>query len=308
MKEKKEELKETKKVEKKNNGLLVTILVVVLLGVFFAFGYLVGAAKLSEKVVEVNTSQEEETQEEKSFDISKAKEILNEFGFYKTIGCNSNILEGIYGTEFKILHAIEKVDSSKVTETTCSAVYTDADLTDVYGMTEKVYKGNKVGYCTEDTKTKTISYDDANKVYKKLYGTEMPKEGSDGLKVNSMYYTMYDYVGSKNLYASTHCVNCGGSCGPSMRINEIKSAKEIGNRLYVEVYYYHNYPQSINGNEYYDLETAKTFKNINEAHSVEEFNNIVKSKYLDLLDIYEIEFEKNNEDYILVKVSKKASE
>lgn len=290
-------MEKTKK--EKNHVILITVLVILLLVVFFAFGYFLGGTNIINDVRENNTMKTgevvtpEEKESAKDFDNGEAKKLLEEFGFYENIGCGSNIYSDSYSDNFKMTVAMHKINKEKSKDAKCSDYYSEADLTDIYGIT--TYKG-KAGICTD--KTKVVSYSDLNEVYKKMYGKDAPKDNING-RGQGFISLMYDYNKEKDVYVALSCGGCGGSCGPSFNINEIKSAKEIGDYLYVDVKYYY-YIQITN--DYNKFKTNKISTSL-DVNSMEEAKSKIMSEYMDYLDTYEVVFKKVNNDYQFVSVS-----
>lgn len=289
-------MEKTKK--EKSHIILITVLVVLLLIVFLAFGYFLGGANIINDVRETNTMKTgeiatpEEKESAKDFDKEEAKKILNDFGFYETIGCSSNIYSYNYSDNYKLMVAMKKIKDEKAKDANCSDYYSESDLEDIYGM--MAYKG-KAGVCTD--KTKVVSYSDLNEVYKKMYGKDAPKENITAM---GFVYMLYDYNKEKDAYVALSCGGCGGTCSSdSYNINEIKSAKVIGDYLYVDVNYYYS-SQPIEN--YYNFKTSR-FTNTFKVNSAEEAKNKIMSEYKDYLDIYEVVFKKVNNNYQFVGLS-----
>ena len=325
---------------RKHNSLFVTILVVLLLGIFFFGGYYMGGIHNEEinspnynkdvpkndtsisafdsgkENKKDNTSNDEKNSiknDNKSItesstvaddanddDVSdpkvvKAKQILEEFGFYIKFGCKKNIYSDFYSDKFKIFIAISKV-KDKAKEMSCSEFYSESD----YDNNMKGYKGIN-GYCFNNTSA--VSYNDVNVVYKKMYGTDLPKESFNSTS-SDMFLFFYDYNPNKDMIISLTCGGCGGTCGSNVIINKIKSTTETENKLYIEVYYYNDIP--ISRDNKLILKTQKANQPI-ETNNYEVFKQTVKEKYLDLLPVYEVEFNKINGYYQFVRLVEKKS-
>ena len=102
---------------------------------------------------------------------------------------------------------------------------------------ENVYVG-EYGVCTNGENTYVISYEDANKVYKEMYGTEMPKKGFTTVNFGGQFYHFYDYIEELDSFVALKCGACGGSCGePEDKSYELKTATLTGNELVIVVNY-----------------------------------------------------------------------
>ena len=312
--EEQEEKKTLKNEEKKTSSLLITLLVFALFIVFFFGGFAVGGSNIISQIKSIKLVKncksngsvtEEVLNNAKDFDLSKAKDLLDEFGFNRDFKCKSNIYSNFYSDAYKAIVAINKVQD-KAKEMACTDFYSDSDIDKNYSSVETLYKG-KYGHCS-DNKTKAISYDDVNDVYKKMYGKDIPKDGVSGVEMFGLYNEIYDYIESKDMFVSLRCVACGGTCGPSITINEIKSAKEIGNKVYIDVYYYHDSARDNgNGKTYFVLENRFGYHNLDNITTEEDAEKEILNKYKDQLDIYEVEFEKVDDHYQFVRLVEKVS-
>ena len=337
MEDKKEEIKEEKKKEKsekknqenkKSHIILITVLIVLLLGAFFGFGYAVGGTKIVEKVTKKDTQEEgkkkekttekeiekeneKETKEiEKSIEeesdplVKKAKELLLEFGINKPYGCNNYIYESAYNDNYKVLVVLGKL-KDKGKEMACSEFFSESDIFYEGDNQKYAFYQGKTGVCSKEGTTTAIAYEDANALYQKLYGVDMPKMNANSLLHHNIYYEFYDYNESKNMFISLNCYHCGGACGPTAQVNEMKSVREEGNQLYIEVYYYHGNYNDLDGGRYH-LET-RNGRFLIPADSIETATQTIKDEYLDKLDVYQVVFEKRNDDYIFVSMTEKLS-
>ena len=304
------------KEEKKSSSLLVTLLVFALFIVFFFGGFAVGGSNIigqirKSKLVENSKPNESITEEKlssaKDFDLSEAKKLLDEFGFNTDIGCHERIYDKYYSDFYKSIVVINKV-KDKAKEMACTDFYSDSDIFKDNMNTSNIpiYEG-KNGVCVQN-KTMATSYDDVNEVYKRMYGKDMPKEGFNGSKISGLYYELYDYNESKNMFVKLSCMGCGGTCGPSIEVNEIKSAKEVDNKVYIDVYYYHDFARSDgNGKTYFALENRFGYHNLDNITTEEDVEKEIRNKYMDQLEIYEVEFEKVDDHYQFVRVVEKVS-
>ena len=293
---------------KNKNTILLVIMGILVIGLA---GYIAYDKILTKEEVKEKNQQEktEETKQEvsKEFDVEEAKKLLDDFGFNENLGCNDKIYTENYSDAFKATIVINKIDKSSQENMACKDLYKESDLEKLEG--KEAYKG-KTGYCIENAVT--IPYDTVNETYKKMYGTDMPKQPIDSTAVSGMYYkAFYDYNEEKNLFNATSPNGLGGACTTSYEINEIKSAKEIGNKVYIEVQYY-IYQDGIittgNGKILYSIKTSKINKYFPEITNGEELVNKIRAEYMDYLDVYEVVFEKENDHYIFKSLNKKLSE
>ena len=307
--EEKENEKKLRKEEKKSSSLLVTLLVFALLIVFFFLGFAVGGSNIIEqvrekKLVKNNTTNESITEEvlstAKDFDLGEAKKLLDEFGFNINLGCDSYIFGKFYDDSYKARVAIENA-RSKAKEMTCTDLFLESDIVETSNDGSTTIKG--IGVCSKN-KANVIAYDDVNSIYHKMFGEgDMPKTINTSGSIER-----YAFLESKNVFAFLSCGGCGWTCGPTFVVNELKSAKEIGNKLYIDVYYYDGYPFTGSyGNERFLLETRKVSIDNHNIKTIDDAQNEIKNKYLDQLDLYEVEFEKVDGHYQFVRLNEKLS-
>ena len=276
---------------------IVLFLFVLILIIGICFGCYLIISKLF-----TNSSEEEKSKDkEEIVDYSVANTIglLDKFGFYTDLGCESNIFSYKYDDTFKVLNVLNSINDSE--EVACSEVFSEDMLNeDVIGglYPHTAYKGTS-GVCFKDQSTKMISYDKANEIYQKMYGKVMPKTSVSGIDISNMYYVFYDYVESKNAFVSMKGAGLGGMCGNSLVINDIKSSTLETDLLTVDVYYYYDSNFQLNNNQY-------SLKNKSvDCLSSEECIKNIKDEYLDDLDIYELEFKKVDDDFIFKGFVKK---
>lgn len=297
--------------DKVNKGLLIAVIALVLVICLLVF-------KLSEDTVstnkEKNTTSDNNTQVidkvegAKDFDLKEAEQLLDKFGFNVNIGCGSGVYDRFYDESFKQATALRKVSDSVKTKKKCSELYNE-----LYEGTAGSYKG-KYGVCYEDKGTNLIPYDEANKIYKEMYGTDISKKG---FTTGGFYYNFYDYNESLNSFVQLECGGCGGACGPTLHINKIKSAYTIEDNLVINVYYY---SEGVYDTNYIHVSTSKGYlnlkvseKKIDPANGVEtdeiikEAEKEIEEKYLDKLDVYEVVFTKKDGNYIFKSLTKKLS-
>lgn len=285
---------------KSNKGLLVVLILCVVI-ILVLSGLLILKTLNKETSGDnndeiTNTDSNVQETEVKDYDIAKAEELLEKFGFKDGIDyCGFRIYNSKYDEDYMKQQALKNVSQDKIKKMNCSEIYEQSDLNK--GVTG-YYKGEN-GHCPQNGTVDVISYDSVNEIYKKMYGTNMGKTG----------FQFYDYNDTLNSFVKLECGACGGACGPSYYVEKIKSAKQIGNELIIEVYYSngHFYFKSPESDELvYDLDTKKIHTRL-DVNSIEEFKKEVLNKYLDKLDVYEIVFEKNDNDYVFKKLSMKLS-
>ena len=293
--------------KKKSIIMAIVAIILILVGGIFAYTNSFNKRKIKNDSAikdEVSIEDDEQKNESKDFDIAKAEELLDYFGFNEEFGCASRIYNSTYTDSYKKVQALKKVEKSKSKEIDCSDIYSEELLEN--RMEYAVYKG-KYGVCRKGTKTEVIPYADVNKIYKEMYGTEIEKDGFETTDVAGGYYNMYDYDKTLDSFVKLDCDGCGGACGPdNYSISKIKSAKLAENDLTIEVYYLYGHPSySESGDEKYILKTSKFEKTL-EVNNQEEFKKEVLNKYLDKLDVYEVKFEKKENNYIFKSMSKQA--
>ena len=285
-------------------NVVITILSVLVLGFgcFIIYDKVINKEEKKENSVVDNVKGSEGENnnsaiEEKDFDLKKAEELLDKFGFKEDLGCGNNIYASSYDEDFKQAIVLKRVSDSVKTKKNCSEIYSQEY--DSYA-----YKGEN-GACYKDKEANLIPYDEANKIYRSMYGEDMPKKGF------SMSYNFYDYNQSLNSFVELGCLGgCGGSCAPFILVNKIESAKETADNVIIRVrdsgggelvtrelpsgaigWYF-----TISGNE---IELDST-----DFPSAEKE---IENKYLDKLDLYEIVFTKKDGNYIFKSLTKKLS-
>ena len=178
--------------------------------------------------------------------------------------------------------------------------------------TATIYKGEN-GVCAKGENINIIPYDEANKIYKNMYGEDMPKKGFTTYEISSLYYHNYDYNDSLNSFVELKCGACGGICtygGNTVHINKIKSAYTIGDNLIIDVYYLNanNLTESNSKLKLISFST-KTHKDVTiDAEDLEGAKKEIEEKHLDKLDVYEVVFTKKDGNYIFKSLSSKTGE
>ena len=243
--------------------------------------------------------------------LNKNEKLLYDFGFYENFGCGTNIYDKYYSESFKQVMALKKVSNSVKTEKKCSEIYTETREGE-----PGAYKGQN-GVCYEDIGTTLIPYDEANKIYKSMYGENMPKKGFNTLNYG-FYYNFYDYNESLNSFVRLECGGCGGACFNQVNVNKIKSADTIGDNLVISVYHYHggvdsnyNYVHISTSKDYLALEASQIKFDPSNGPEVDKVikaaEKEIEEKYLDKLDVYEVVFTKKDGNYIFKSLTKKLS-
>ena len=241
------------------------------------------------------TSKPKEPDNVESEDLKAAKELLKYFGFYENIACGRNIYSSSYSDEFKRSIAFKNVDSSNVIEKKCSDLFDEVDLKDGYYFGEN-------GTCKEGETAKTYSYDSVNEVYKKMYGSDIPKDGFDTLKISGLYYNFYDYVDKTNTFIKLSCNACGGACGgATVTVNKIKSVDTKDDKYIIEVYYLHS--EFIRNNKKYQVTTPRGKIDL-QSDNVDDAKIEIENNYLKKLDVYKVTFNKDGNDYVFASVVK----
>lgn len=281
-------------------GIIIAIIVILSIIILGLGGYII----LDKLVFNTTTRTEpEEVKETTTISKEEAKELLKEFGFEMNVTCEKTVFDYGYSDEFKGIFAIEKAMEKSGEEEPCSKIFTELNQEMVGGMREgTLYKGTS-GICMKDDNTKIVSYEEVNKTYNELYGENVPKRSFNGTNVAGQFYHFYDYVDSKDVYASMKCAGCGGSCGTSFTIYKVNEASMEGNELKINVTYYNGQMNRPSGSNDYTLETGKGTKQI-ECGSLEDCKNKIETEENDYLDHYEIVFNKDKNNYTFKSLTK----
>ena len=219
-----------------------------------------------------DTIYDDPTIEAVNFDIAEADKILEEFGFNKRFGCTT-IVQKKYSNTYKAIIALNNVDSSKVKEEECSKLYDEDLLVDKDTPNARYELENGVCMGT----TKTISYNDVNAVYKRMYGSDLPRLPIDSKEVDYLLHESYDYVRDEDVFVALECYNCEGACY-SHHIREIKSATIKKDILRIDFYDYESGLFELNDDQY-DLVTSKHRKLFKCTYN-EECMDIIKRDYI----------------------------
>lgn len=275
-------------MKKKNNKIIFIICSVITILAAAIIGFIIGNEMLLKENNKTSNIKDEQV-EEKNMPLDEANKILEKFGLNKNFGCQT-IVDSNYNDTFKALVAIDNLDETLIKEEDCSNYYNEK--IESYIPNTTIFKGN-IGQCRN--KTKVIDYNEINKVYKKLYDEEMPKNSINAMNLGNLYYDLYYYDAEKNIFIEEQPSGVGGTCASS-HIREIKDAKIIDDTLKINFYdfqtqYYNEITKS------YYLKTNGIIKNIT-CSSQEECVNIIKTEYMDKLPEYQVTFELKNGDYV----------
>lgn len=279
-------------MRKRNKTLTIICLILVLI-IILLIGYILLMKTNYEK--ENETKNETETSE-KAFDLKKAETLLEEFGFNRRKGCET-VIQGEYNDTFKSMVVLEKVAEEHIFEEDCATLLGSANYVET---PEALYKGS-IGVCKKGSKVKTISYSDANQIYKKMYGEDMPIDHVSGITLNSQDYELYEFIENRDIFAKLEYYGVGGTCA-SQHIREIKEATQEENTVKITIYDFETGSYELD-NGLYHFSTDKLTTNI-ECSNKEECINTIKTKYLQFLNEYEITFEIVDHQYIFKSVNK----
>lgn len=264
---------------KASTAIIIVILIVIigLLGGFiFMKKDILFNTKENNKEVEKNTTKEVEKEEE--FTLDDAKELLDKFGLTLDSKLKSSrwleVYEGTnvtYNDDFKLANAAANVDEGLIKTKTCDELYEGKAKVE-----NNRYVLDSGNVCTKGDNSKIIDYNDLNKVYKELYGSDAPKKR---ISLVGMYYKFYEYNSEENYYNQVQCGGCGGTNGPTTIEFKVRSANVDGNKLEITVAY-----NRISGEE--------REPNLEDSH-------------LDEIPNYIVTFKKDGNHYIFESLNKK---
>jgi len=302
-------------MKKKSFIVIVILLIAIILGLCAYIAYDKNLFGIKGEKKESNTVEKKDDKTTKGasedFDLEQAEQLLTKFGFNEEIGCfSSKIYDSYYSDDYKQIvalnNAFEREDLK--TQKKCSEVYSQ----DKYNNESKSYKSD-YGVCTDEHGTSIISYEDVNKIYKEMYGLDMPKKGVNSTSVSGLYYKFYDYIESLDSFAIIECGGCGGGCGTNgnefFDINKLKSAYTKGDSLIIEVYHdILEFKTAVDRDgEYKYVSTTKNWNIKLSSKNVDDAKQEIEEKHLDKLDVYEVEFSKKDGNYIFKSLTKKLS-
>ena len=295
---------------KVNKGLLITVIVLVLvigLLIFKLTKDTVSTNKDKNKTSDNNTQVIDKVEGAKDFDLKEAEQLLDKFGFNEDFGCNQYIYFLKYSETFKKIVAFKNVQPSKITKKKCSEIYSENKLDEA----GRYLTDN--GVCYKDKEVNIVSYEEVNKIYKEMFGTDMDKNGVNSIKeqIGHIYYKFYDYVESLNSFVELECGGCGGACyvpessNVSIAIKKPIIAKIIDDNLVIDFIDLRGEIETAGGENYISLGQGRTIKvSSNDEESVKKE---IEEKYLDKLDVYEVVFTKKDGNYIFKSLTKKLS-
>ena len=295
---------------KVNKGLLITVIVLVLvigLLIFKLTKDTVSTNKDKNKTSDNNTQVIDKVEGAKDFDLKEAEQLLDKFGFNENLGCNQYIYFSKYSETFKKIVAFKNVQPSKITKKKCSEIYSENKLDEA----GRYLTDN--GVCYKDKEVNIVSYEEVNKIYKEMFGTDMDKNGVNSIKeqIGNIYFKFYDYVESLNSFVELECGGCGGACyapessNVSIAMKKAIIAKIIDDNLVIDFIDLRGEIETAGGENYISLGQRGTIKvSSNDEESVKKE---IEEKYLDKLDTYEVVFTKKDGNYIFKSLTKKLS-
>lgn len=268
-------------------NVIITILAILVLGLG---GYLVYDKVVNKETPSINKNEEKQEEvKEESYDLVEAKKLVDKYYLNHFFGGNS--FNG-YTDEVKIWLAYNSLSETQQSTVNCAELYEGK---------ENVTKDPQ-GYILENKRTcdgeaKTVTYDNMSKAYKSFFGNNVELKKED--------ISQFDYNEEKDIFILLGC-RCGGA-DTSIYIYDVKTAKQIGNNLIVEVGYSVIIDNYYNGeSHYYSNVDSSVIYTLDEVNQEEFEDNFIK-KYLDVMDTYKFTFVKENDHYILdtaVKVLK----
>lgn len=267
----------------KGKNVIIVILCVVVLCLC---GYLV-----YDKVLSGNQNDVKE----EVVDLGYAKKLVDKY-YEESLG--SNVIEAGLTEEAKIFLAIRNTSIEHMSSPiSCDSIYQNSEKATFQGygyMVKLDSHDNKAGFCNNDTNI--IHYDEVNKSYKELFGSdeEVPKR--------SIFFLYHVYDFNDNYFVKLSC-NCGGA-DTTLRLYDVKSANIIDGKLVVSV----GYEALLNDwekNQYYSKIQDKYFTLDNSIEGIESFKEEYLKENLDKMDTYEFVFEQDNYNYVLKSITKK---
>jgi len=244
-----------------------------------------------------------DTVNEVNYDKEKITTLLEKYGINANFECKNSNLDSTITDTHKKLIAMGNLDFNTLEMKACEEVFEGYEV-DKKHYNYPTYIG-KTGICPLGGATYIIPYNTVNQIYKDLYEKDMSKENIDGSIINKVKNPSFDYISSKDIFAITKNTNSGG-CGKTTFIYIIKSVTEENNKLNVELYYTKSletktdkYDEII---KFKNFEITKTDNWETNVHT--DIYQEIKDKYIDQLDVYDIEFIKKNDNYILNNIKK----
>lgn len=301
--EKEKEKKLEEKVERNTKHIWwLTIVMIVLLVAAALGGYLAGASRIANEVVEQKNEVKEETTNKK-LTLDEAKVILDKLSLTldgklkKAFGDGIPAYKRGYDEIVKLANTALQVDSSKKTTKTCDELYKGKAEED-FG-----YYKTAAGACKIGGTTETIKYDDFNSVYKELYGTEAPKKAFTG---TDSFYAFYDYHSEGNFYNQNVCGACGGSSVAHPVAFKILSVEEKDGTAEITVLYEESDVIFINDTYKYSF-TKQEYDQVDGDAAIKEIANDYIKNHENDAEKYTITLEKSGNHYIFKNLVKKMS-
>lgn len=299
-------------MEKKKHVGGIILVVILFLTIIGLIGYI-----LIDKDVIKLKKEEKEVSEKKEIEENISEEELHTLleKFYLVVDENKRKEDGrryfpkqmtIYNTNYndsvKLSVAWNNLSGVNFKQESCSELYS-SDLLDKGGR----YKTDN-GVCPQEKGVDTIPYKDFNNVYKSMFGSDVSKKGVSNY--DNLDYYFIDYLEDKDLFVELECGGCGGTTGPYIYINKLKSYEVKDNKLIVDLYY-----SFMNMNNLSFQNNIYTFKLgehtiTKEAEEglevpVEKIQQEIEENYMDEIDVYQATFEKEGSNYIFNSLEKK---
>ena len=283
-------------MEKKSNKGLICLVVILFLAVLGLGGYILYDKDMFHLKKNDVTESTKTKETEVDYDLDKADELLGKYGLSgkdkQKISWIKAYQKG-YPDDYKRWIVLDSIDTSGLDKIYCSDWYSDDQNDSNRCRTD-------VGVIDKTEEVPVIPYDKANEVYKNMYGEMMAKRS---FSISDGFFAAYSYNQYHNSFIKSECGGCGGTRGPQTRVFKIKNAKISGNKLTVQVY-----AQVTNADYAYGNDAEKITYRLGdivlEAKTEEDATKEVIEKYLDKVDLYEVKFEKNKEDYMLKSLVK----
>ena len=243
-----------------------------------------------------------------------AIQLLKKYGFNYFYGCKYSMLEKSYDNTLKSMITMNHFNMNSASLDTYNGVKLEEKkkCTDIFNIDDfkdinehyLVYVG-KVANCPMDYEGYIVHYNDANKIYKDLFNTNMPKESIDGSKLGMNEEYSFEYVSSQDLFILLQPESFLGYCASRYGYIYIDSVKEENNRFEIELYLAN--ATNVKGDSKGTIYTFKKFDytstNTNYGGSDETVNEYIK-EHLDKVDMYKVEFKKINNEYKLDKYTR----
>lgn len=286
--------------KKKNIGGIILVIIL-----FLAIIGLTGYILIDKDIIKLKKENKEtvEKEEEKStISEEEVATLLEKFYLHSDnedklkfyIQKQETIYKTNYNDSVKLSVAWNSLTISNLRDTSCNYLYS-SDMIDESG---RRYKTDN-GVCPKEGLVKTIAYKDFNTIYKSMFGSDASKKGVSNTE-NGDYYFI-DYLEDKDLFVELECGGCGGTTGPYVHINKVKSYEAKDDKLIVDLYYKHVLASGADANGY----TFKLGNHTITKVTTEEVQQEIEEKYMDEIDVYQVTFEKEGSNYIFKSLEKK---